>query len=812
MNWVCVTMSWREKKKKSKKNLQLYEIDQILNITFHRTYFVISLPLSYSFCSFCPPFTPFPSPPQSNAIHIVMLRCLRCKNITQNTSLPVHFYQAYRRVSGKPTTFFDRNVKSSLPQKIATYINDKITSLYDHIINEPVQDLIDRVPNLHNDLRRAADTENKLSAILSYDPTQIDPQLYYHFYEPPASASTERLLLKRLLFHQHYASCWALFMGNSLTDLDEFLRNVRRYLSVMENDFAILDFVIQMPELDGRDSYRKYIYNALYEVFDIDAEFVHQKSKEIANLSSIAAVYSFAKDDFISQTLCLKRIIQIIYGEENGNDASKYEIVNQLLKFPQIIRRPGWLTSVFPRFEMQLTLNGNDIPMEIEASTGAVEELLTKKQLCINLNNADVIYMLHSQVDTFTIFLAYRLGRSHERISNYLIQKLLDEETRLGDETYQNSTTNFHKFRAAFWHCAQDLERPLLVKCMDYLLPLETNFTGLFSHLNEEDQCDLALSYKNYTPAQRVSLIEHFHRNRLLARQLIKSLSVSDEVTLKDLKNLARANITTRKTLLEIHRSVLVRAHTIDGEILLSIVNKLLALIFKEPGNFQHLYYELDKKYKKLFHNSFREFAQAISILPPNKLAQTMDVLYESIQSDSFRFGNDEFAKTYIFKTISYDVYRFVARLENGVSTLCDTMEMLQGPKMWIKYWLVKSLVRSDYSNAFQLLNYYHETPTELTGYFDAIVTGIMKNRIQYSVDEKISILDDFFQKAKELGFAYRIGMRSCYEIFNAIKEGSRHGELDPETITWLNEFGEKNRHMRSLIQFMDNRKPRKKR
>ena len=81
----------------------------------------------------------------------------------------------------------------SIPHKISQYLSDLLIKENERFLDEPIQELIERIPNLSNELKRSIDFENKLFTILSYDPILIDPRIYLHYYEGVAG-----------LYHLHH--------------------------------------------------------------------------------------------------------------------------------------------------------------------------------------------------------------------------------------------------------------------------------------------------------------------------------------------------------------------------------------------------------------------------------------------------------------------------------------------------------------------------------------------------------------------------------------------------------------------------------
>ncbi|CCG24160.1 hypothetical protein CORT_0E05760 [Candida orthopsilosis Co 90-125] len=682
------------------------------------------------------------------------------------------------------TTFFNKNPTESLPEKLSTYFSNLLTEQHDKMLDQPVQKLINKVPNLARDLRKSIDIENKLFTVLSYDPVLIDPRLYLHFYDPSVGAPVKKLMLERLLYHQQYAACWQLFIGDTLDDLDVFLETTESFIKKSGNDFAVIDLVISLPQLGENESYRTSVLDALAHTFNIDVRQILQTYYEINDLRNINNLLAYSKNDFTSTVLRLKQTMRVLYYE----GTTSRQVQEVLLQNPDIMIRPGWISSIFPKFEFWSCMVFPDLPRGITPFIDAVKVILSKG---VRLSDMDTLYMLHSNASPFSIFSVYKLSIMQKSILNYLVRLLVE-------------SSNHEELKAAYLVTRKQLELPVIIDCVNKLLENEISVLPLIKHFEKSKREKIVMGLKYHNASNFMELIVYFNNNQKIARYLITTFTNTSHANIENLTLLATSNINSKRTLLEIFRSTLLRANTIDQNFISVVLNVILQKTVPDKGGFNKSYDSLNQKQRSIMHNTFRSIGQTLSLLSDTDLAHVMDGIYNMLHDGSFYYKNDKTAQKYLFKLLSNEVFRFVMRKEERVKILQDTMGQMTTSTYWVKYWLIYSMVLDDFSNAIKLLEFYNSSKRELIQFFPAITLGIIHSK-QMEINSKVKYLDYFLERAKRHQYKNVLKLKAGMEIIRQLQKAAKDEKLNNDSVRWLATISQKNRYMRRAI-YMNSR------
>ncbi|KAI5957797.1 hypothetical protein KGF57_003064 [Candida theae] len=679
------------------------------------------------------------------------------------------------------TAFFNKNPTQSLPEKLSTYISNLLTEQHDKMLDQPVQKLIDTVPNLARDLKKSIDIENKLYTVLSYDPVLIDPRLYLHFYDPTVGASVKRLMLERLLYHQQYAACWKLFTGDTLNDLDAFLSTTKAFITKQRNDFAVIDFIISMPEFGENDAYQLSVLDALSHAFNVNARRVLQTHHDINDLRQLSDLQTYPKHDFISTVLWLKQMMKRLYYE----GTTSQQVQEVLVQSSDIMMRPGWISSIFPKFESWSSLAFPKTPKSILPYMDSMNEMLSSG---VRLSDLDTLYMLHSNVTPFSIFSVYKLSHMNKSILNYLMKCLVDK-------------SNHEELKAAYLVSRKQLDVPVVIMCVNKLLANEAYVLPLIKQLEKSKREKVILNLDYLGASQYMELIVHFNNNQKIARHLVTKFANSAHSHVENLTLLAASNINSKRTLLEIFRSTILRAGVVDQKFISVILNAIVDKAIPNKGGFKNSLDALDQKGKTLMHNTFRSLGQSLSLLGETDLALAFDAIYNTIHHGSFCYKGDKIAQKYIYKSLSDEAIRFIIREDNRVQKLQKIMGKMTTSTFWVKYWLIHAMVLDDFSNAIKLLEFYQRSKRDLTQFFPAIVFGVIKSQ-KMDLNEKVKYLDCFLTRAKKLKYENVLKFKAGVELVRHFQRAASNDSLSKESVKWLAALSGKNRHIRGAFHF----------
>lgn len=519
----------------------------------------------------------------------------------------------------------------SIPHKISQYLSDLLIKENERFLDEPIQELIERIPNLSNELKRSIDFENKLFTILSYDPILIDPRIYLHYYEGVAGlslssassseTSLKKLYIERLLYHRKFHLCWQLFLdscnnsnnnNNTLNELDEFLEIIHNCLRNKSDSyrFSLLDLIINLPQDINENNMLQQIIDSMEYIYqpDFNIEQIIQISvnmNQIYNLEELEKYYLQCQQDqnqntFELDVLYLKRVMKLILQQQESTTTSKKSIIqNYLLQFPHITSQPGWLSLIFPLFNSSTNFvpnntgnnKFNDIktPNEIVPFIEASKFILTERET--KLNELDILYILRSNlVKPYTIYLAYNQSSSTTIVPNTL-QKKNRKNKIIINELTRNLLNDPPRLQIIYKQNMNLLNESLIIECLNILIPFlenATNCNELFNKFDEKIRLNIIIqsidivNKLNCWQLENLILKYNYHEHkftRVLINQYLY-LYKSKAMGLNRLIELTKSKqIKSRNALLEINRASLLRGNgSIDSTLICIILDRLIQL------------------------------------------------------------------------------------------------------------------------------------------------------------------------------------------------------------------------------------------
>lgn len=519
----------------------------------------------------------------------------------------------------------------SIPHKISQYLSDLLIKENERFLDEPIQELIERIPNLSNELKRSIDFENKLFTILSYDPILIDPRIYLHYYEGVAGlslssassseTSLKKLYIERLLYHRKFHLCWQLFLdscnnsnnnNNTLNELDEFLEIIHNCLRNKSDSyrFSLLDLIVNLPQDINENNMLQQIIDSMEYIYqpDFNIEQIIQISvnmNQIYNLEELEKYYLQCQQDqnqntFELDVLYLKRVMKLILQQQESTTTSKKSIIqNYLLQFPHITSQPGWLSLIFPLFNSSTNfvpnntgnnkVNDNKTPNEIVPFIEASKFILTERET--KLNELDILYILRSNlVKPYTIYLAYNQSSSTTIVPNTL-QKKNRKNKIIINELTRNLLNDPPRLQIIYKQNMNLLNESLIIECLNILIPFlenATNCNELFDKFDEKIRLNIIIqsidivNKLNCWQLENLILKYNYHEHkftRVLINQYLY-LYKSKAMGLNRLIELTKSKqIKSRNALLEINRASLLRGNgSIDSTLICIIFDRLIQL------------------------------------------------------------------------------------------------------------------------------------------------------------------------------------------------------------------------------------------
>ncbi|KAK6458810.1 uncharacterized protein RJT20DRAFT_131967 [Scheffersomyces xylosifermentans] len=722
---------------------------------------------------------------------------------------------------------------------------DSSLELYGEPGEEDFRAVLD--PRLQTELDSALDYHNKLFIILSHNPISIPPQAYLYFLdriETPLEGKSRSLLLKRLLYHQQYHTCWKICMDTytSLTDLEDFLDLASA--SLTENNcfkFGFTNLLLASQSAVPNQRLHNHILDAMSFKFGIDRariQAVLEFSLDIETIQTLEDLNSFKKrnedsilHDVVFEMIYLRKYFLLM---ENRSSMSVGECYNVLQGREALLTTPGWLTSISPPFWMSSVLiHTSKVSFPTPAIASIMVESINHNLQSIKhiqINESDAVYILRSQgkLKAYNIYSLYSASckntNSNKAIINILMKQILCQP-------------HYVQLRSILYRHYQELDEIILITALHKVLEeSKTDFVEISRKM-----------FKKKSQTQRLaiskSLIKSVVANQFPIDELSKiilvfhSMDKSGKVLEVLLKSIERHNysendfyrfyshivesseIRSTKSLLEVNRSCVLRHGLINANVLGTILERILHMSLrkdvilkrnppthkKPPKGFQKLHLLATIKERAAFHNSLRAMGQTFSLLTAEEIALVIDIIRKYVYSSSFNFTKDKWGKEYILRNITSETLRFVDRAskqdsKTTILKLRDILSHVNGDSLEIRGHLFKVIVRDDPIKAIKLIQFYKDRKSGLGGVMKFMISGILTTE-RLDRNQKLQFLDKFLSELKLLGYRYRIRQSTGHELVSILKQESVSGKaLSPQSISWILEFSRNNKALNRVI------------
>ncbi|EMG46356.1 hypothetical protein G210_3396 [Candida maltosa Xu316] len=564
---------------------------------------------------------------------------------------------------------------------------------------------------------------------------------------------------------------------NTLSDVDEFLELIHKLLLKQDNyRFAVLDFIIAMPDMT--ENLRNQIIDSLVYIFKpgFDVMDVLNYWKD----GDSALEKSFEYD-----VLHLKRVMM--------NMTTHQEISNHLIKYPHITNTPGWLSSIFPRFNSSTTVTNLTAPPEFQPFIDSSKYLISQG---VCLNELDTSYILHTDsVKPYSVFSGYaKTKKLNKHIITYLIKQVLDKPEELAIIYKKGSSV---------------IDDNLLFQVLDILFPAHIDiWDTLAGHNSDKQEMILTRLIGELSPEEIQKLIVKFDYKYKFARILITTLTTNHKPEISQLISLVN-QVSSKHTLLEINRSTLLRAKLIDDEFVVLTFNRLIELTLPRNSN---SFNETFQASKKDFHKVIRSYSQTLSLISAADLSQILNSLHKFIKSESFHYHEDPLARDYLMKVVCNETFHFLKRSKSSQDFVLYTHQVSQSTNLkWVNYWLFKSMVLQDYEKAIKLVELYKDEPKQLQKYIPALISGIIHNE-NLDTMKKLVFLDTFMTSLFQNGFNNIIQPKQIHELImlirNDIKKSGTSNNLHVKS--WLLKKCHENKNFQQVLESLNRKEKRK--
>ncbi|KAK6462980.1 hypothetical protein DFJ63DRAFT_312303 [Scheffersomyces coipomensis] len=732
-------------------------------------------------------------------------------------------------------TFFKENrpnEKVSIQSKISNYLMNIIKQESSNIVNsltkdplylgDDVDSYLTKNRSLSSKLNESIDIYNKLYRLLSYNPIDIPPELYIHYYEKleiPLDPDLQKLLIQRLLFHKEYNYFWKICLDNniSLTDLDDFIDLVYKVLSESKDQtYGISELLTYFPQELISERLGHHIMDTLCFRFNLDkARLATQMQfwNEVRHLSSsqdlntiLEVNEDLVQNSIVIQALFMKRLFQI-WSEDMQDIKSKIvQIINQ--NQSNIFQHPGWVAMISPLRVTCMQPMGEHNPLAASPNISSFKDFLVSSvDESGSLNEVDItcIYHLHATLDPYTIYKCYtRATETVPTFKNTTIVNFLVSDILQSGINKQSTSMLSNNFKFLDYN---NISKGLLKVFQEQRSEFET----LLAELNQVKQNDDITAIINKL-TDDVLKVEGLEVNDYLDyayaiikndktykcfRYFFKSLQLEeDDIKVFYTSLIYSTRIQSCNTLLEINRSIM-RNKLISMELISPLYEKILRNVLNRKNMNDNLLAEDFLSIKTLvgrerivkLHNSLRAMGQTFSLLDAKEIASVLDILRKVTMSKSFSVTNNLSCQNYILDCIIDETMRFIERDKNlnrsAVFKYRDIMSYMKTSSKPVASWLFRVMVKEDTTKAVKLLNHYKDNKRAISGSVKHIISGILSSDLE--VNMKLSVLTTFFDSMRNLGYRHKLKTSNALQLSKII--ATNKDRLSGFSLEQINQF-----------------------
>lgn len=641
-------------------------------------------------------------------------------------------------------------------------------------------------PLLRFKIEGLPDRNHQLSHLLSYSPVLIPPSVYLHFFhEANAGATSQMLLLRRLVFHRRFVECWQIFSAiTSLNDMDEFLDVVFEELA--KNHHEQLGMYELLAAMD------RTIHNQTLTTFIVES-VCHRKSVLREDIDKFLE-YERALPAQPTYDVSHPSPVYRAFAYRRWFPERPAEVGNALSGDTAVSRLPGVVAFV---------LNSSNTYLRDSSPAKLPMYIFQGRRLC--LNDHDILAILpHASNDASLHIL---LRRSYQQLAHspFIINHVVSHVRHI--PTLASLAIHYSKLLSNETICdvmlrlgAEDLK-----KFMARLRGLpSTRASSLAQHLR-------AQPLTSEEVARLVPILNTFPFQQVVPH-LLRQVTSQEHIT-------SLAQLTLRApSILELYRRHV--AVGVDTTFVPTLFHKLLHACWKpevilnrpcdHPAEsvdpFHRLYRFATPTERANLHNHIRAFAQTTSLLPATSIAECLNSIHAFMQSPVYTFVSTAIGRDYILEGLVADVMRFAFRgcenPQDGIYKLRDILNSLSFNSKNAQSAVYRYMIRENPHQCISILHTYKDRKSFLrTTIMEAIMSGVLTSPKLPDLD-KLALFKHFRQVHMDLGYKNSLKPRNVIELVNLlIRIHKADPSGSPESLRWILAYAKDKRVPRHIAE-----------
>lgn len=721
------------------------------------------------------------------------------------------------------------------------------------IVFETVYSKLDR--KIKEDVERTADTYNKLSLILTYNPIVIHPLIYINFCNSTSLQNdTKKMILRRLAYHGKFEECWKIALNSieTLNDVDEYIETITDELKQNNNlEFGIYELLSACDKIVSNPSLKHTIIETICHSNDLDKDIFFSSMEyqnELKNFETLEALEN-AKAKYLRCTIPYFRLLYfkrrlklaLINDSHCVQNVQIHEIVKHILQDKGIVETRGWVSSILSFSSIECLPNDINLlqtvyPLSNKSDSLFFEYFIEKCSAYdyIHVNDYDFLHILqHSRPEHInTIYLLYR--KSYNLDSSQMNSHIINYLTRL-----MLITKNVDLITACIVECYSLINDEILTSALVIIFKdSRENFKTLANKIkgskNDTRKSKILNDFINKITLNekenQISLdsllyiVKRFNKSDLASEIVltmlskIKSKEIDQNITISFYMYIIRNIRVSSYVLVEMARCFLLKEKIFDEKLLTEFFATLLRRIWnkeqimkrnnreKQSDDFQDLFKLATKKERARFHNRIRALGQTLSLLEAKETAMIFNTLYKFIFSSSFRFVLSDYGKNYIIDSLVAETMRFINKANKdtpklGIIKMRDFLGGLCFESRSVQCALYKYMVEDEPLKCIKLLHTYENNKSYLSNdVMRSIMSGILHSP-KLNDKEKLHLFRYFRTELINLNFKSTIHPSTAIELLNLV---IGIAEKDPlksiDSMRWVLEFANKKRIPKSII------------
>lgn len=627
-------------------------------------------------------------------------------------------------------------------------------------------------PRIRLEIDSILDDYNKLQALLSYHPLAIHPELYLHFLnkiQVPLEDDVRSLLLRRLTFHRLFDECWSVMLSDSpsLNDLEDSIEIIITELRLIGDlSFGGRSLLWSLYS----NSTSPNLTNMLIESIC--------KHLRVGNAYKIrlAYLYDALRSCSLEPEICTfdEQIFLISKLDPQGRYFNLFiktlatvaeSSIHDLLILPGILSGFWDIAASWKARDLLLADHYATINMLLRILSKSQEKLTLKDTMCIIEENYEYVFspsyvvfqekIVYHGTDGRRTFsnLAFPLLQTHDKFYEFMNAELSSlDASKIAEVLFMAIKSNQDAFKSIMLRLSNKSTK----------FDIKEIARSFFSNNDHLTVSDVEILYELLKDLRNITVSSFF------VSEWIKSIKMATQYSLAiNPRDFIPGFAITRTVTLEYIRMVLASSPP-SMEKFEVLFNSLLEDL---ASDLQHnlMNNALDKKKRRLFHNTARALGQTISLISTHDKVRILCNISNSIHE----IAATSSTKAYLLKNITGEIFRFTIKNSrderSAIEVLREIHSKIDYPDQTLYGAIVMLYISIDPLLSMVLLEHFKSCKSYLSNdIVRYILRGILSSG-RLNDRQKVNTFLSFRKYQNDLGYKALIPKSTLIDLIDII-------------------------------------------